>query len=713
MAKKSSKPPVAFVTGITGQTGSHLADYLLFKGYKVVGLRRRTATFNTANVEHLYTHKRFETEWGNLTDSYSLYKLLQKYQPDLIFNLGAQSHVRVSFDVPEETLDVVAGGTLKLLNAYKEVCPEARFYQAGSSEMFGDYPNAPQREDTPFQPASPYACFPSETSIVVQREVNGKNNKKRLTTGIKNISEIKKGDLVLSYNKKTSEKEWKPVVDIGNRKTNSLYHIKFSNNNFFKCTKEHPVFVISKGWVNASDLKIGDKVIQYRYPELRSHCTKGKTRQEIYGEQKSVEISKKASFSMKKAWKENEKLDKEQYAKRMSKNVSNAWKNDNSGYNSTSYRKQLEKQLDKTRSLSHNFTPTRLEKMSEISKHLWKNSDFVKKQIEARHTLPNNLEKEFIELLEKKLPGEYSYNGKCDLGILVDGKVPDFVCTTGRKKVIEIFGNYWHTLPGKMLENETKQHYENNGYECLIIWESDYKNNRKKIEDLIEQFHYNPGIDLVTIESIENEVLQKPIDVYNFEVEDNNNYFARGILVHNCAKVYAHNICRNYRESYGLYISCGILFNHEGPRRGETFVTRKITQAAARIKLGLQDKLYLGNVDAKRDWGYAVDYAEGIFLMLQQDKPDDYVLATGETHSVKEFLDETFKIAGLNPAEYVKTDKRLFRPHEVPLLLGDASKAKRIFGWEPKVKFRELIKIMYKADLKNQAQLHNIKLKWK
>jgi GDPmannose 4,6-dehydratase len=177
------------------------------------------------------------------------------------------------------------------------------------------------------------------------------------------------------------------------------------------------------------------------------------------------------------------------------------------------------------------------------------------------------------------------------------------------------------------------------------------------------------------------------------------------------AKTYAHNICRNYRESYGLHISCGILFNHESEKRGETFVTRKITQAAARIKLGLQKELYLGNLDAKRDWGYAPDYVEGMYLILQQDKPDDYVLATGETHSVKEFLNETFKIAGLDPAEYVKTDERLFRPHEVPLLLGDPSKARRILNWEPKVKFKELVKIMYEADLKEQAQLHNIKIK--
>lgn len=313
----------ALILGVTGQDGSHLADLLLEKGYRVIGLRRRASTFNTSRVEHIYDHPRFIMEWGNMTDTHSLYKLLKKYQPDEIYNLAAQSHVRVSFEVPEETLDVIAGGTLKLLNAYKEACPQARFYQASSSEMYGDNPSYPQDEETRMTPASPYAC----------------------------------------------------------------------------------------------------------------------------------------------------------------------------------------------------------------------------------------------------------------------------------------------------------------------------------------------------------------------------------------AKLCAHNLCRNYRESYGLHISCGILFNHEGERRGETFVTRKITIAAAKIKLGLQTELVLGNLSAQRDWGYAPDFVEGQWLMLQQDKPDDYVLATGETHTVQEFVDEVFDTAGLDPKKFIKIDSRLFRPQEVPKLLGDATKARRVLGWRPKIKFAELARRMYWYDL--------------
>jgi GDPmannose 4,6-dehydratase len=147
-----------------------------------------------------------------------------------------------------------------------------------------------------------------------------------------------------------------------------------------------------------------------------------------------------------------------------------------------------------------------------------------------------------------------------------------------------------------------------------------------------------------------------------------------------------------------LHASSGILFNHESPRRGETFVTRKITLAAARIKLGLQDKLLLGNLDAKRDWGFAGDYVEAMWLMLQQDRPDDYVIATGETHTVREFLHTVFDIAGLNTNEHVRIDQRLFRPHEVPVLLGSSTKARQELNWEPKVNFRQLAQMMYEED---------------
>ncbi|MEY3492815.1 MAG: GDP-mannose 4,6-dehydratase [Actinomycetota bacterium] len=171
-----------------------------------------------------------------------------------------------------------------------------------------------------------------------------------------------------------------------------------------------------------------------------------------------------------------------------------------------------------------------------------------------------------------------------------------------------------------------------------------------------------------------------------------------------CAKVFGHHITVNYRESYDLYACSGILFNHEGPRRGVEFVTRKVTNAAARIKLGLQDEVVMGNLDAKRDWGYAGDYVKAMWLMLQQDEPDDYVIATGETHTIEELVERSFAEVGITDwKKYVRQDPKFFRPAEVDLLIGDATKAREKLGWKPEVSFPELVKMMVAHDLKREA----------
>jgi GDPmannose 4,6-dehydratase len=171
-----------------------------------------------------------------------------------------------------------------------------------------------------------------------------------------------------------------------------------------------------------------------------------------------------------------------------------------------------------------------------------------------------------------------------------------------------------------------------------------------------------------------------------------------------CAKLFAHSITVNYRESYGLHASSGILFNHESPRRGETFVTRKVTRAVARIRAGLQQKLYLGNLDARRDWGYAPDYVRAMWLMLQQEGPADYVIGTGEAHSVREFCELAFAAAGMDWKEYVEVDSRYFRPAEVDFLCADPSKARNILGWQPSIAFADLVRLMVEADLAELAR---------
>lgn len=323
----------ALITGVTGQDGSYLAEFLLAKGYEVYGIIRRSSSFNTGRIDQIYEdphvpHARLRLIYGDLNDASSLNKVIRQVQPDEIYNLGAQSHVRVSFDVPEYTGDVTGLGTLRLLEAIRETGLRPKFYQASSSEMFGKVQEIPQRETTPFYPRSPY------------------------------------------------------------------------------------------------------------------------------------------------------------------------------------------------------------------------------------------------------------------------------------------------------------------------------------------------GI----------------------------------------AKLYAHWMTVNYREAYGFFACNGILFNHESPRRGETFVSRKITKAAARIKLGLQNELYLGNLDAKRDWGFAGDYVQAMWMMLQTEQPDDYVIATGETHSVRELLDLAFGGLDLDWKAYVKIDPRYYRPSEVDILIGDASKAEKALGWRPTVTFPELVRVMVLADMEAERQ---------
>ncbi len=321
----------ALITGCTGQDGSYLTEFLLAKGYEVHGIKRRASSFNTERVDHIFqdlheTQNRFFLHYADLTDGSSLSALLHELEPDEVYNLGAQSHVKVSFEIPEFTADVVASGTLRLLEAMRLTGVKSRFYQASSSEMFGSAP-PPQSETTAFHPRSPYAC----------------------------------------------------------------------------------------------------------------------------------------------------------------------------------------------------------------------------------------------------------------------------------------------------------------------------------------------------------------------------------------AKVFGHNITVNYRESYGIHASSGILFNHESPRRGETFVTRKITRAVARIRLNVQQKLFLGNLEARRDWGYAPDYVRAMWLMLQQEKPDDFVIGTGEAHSVREFVELAFATADLDWQKYVEIDPRYFRPAEVDYLCADISKAQKALDWKPTVTFRELVRIMVEADIKELA----------
>ncbi|MAX23441.1 MAG: GDP-mannose 4,6-dehydratase, partial [Phycisphaeraceae bacterium] len=220
-----------------------------------------------------------------------------------------------------------------------------------------------------------------------------------------------------------------------------------------------------------------------------------------------------------------------------------------------------------------------------------------------------------------------------------------------------------------------------------------------KLLEAVRDFQESTGYEIRYYQASSSEMFGKVVETPQKETTP---FYPRS--PYGVAKVYAHWITVNYRESYNLHASCGILFNHESPRRGETFVTRKITRAIGRIKHGLQKKLYLGNLDAKRDWGFAGDYVEGMWRMLQQDQADDYVLAIGETYSVREFCERAFGRLDLDYNDFVEIDPRYYRPAEVELLLGDPAKAKAKLGWEPKCSFQQLVEMMVDSDLELAAR---------
>ena len=533
MIKKNGK--VALVTGVNGQDGSYLAEFLLEKGYEVWGTIKRNSVSETqtSRIDHIMD--RLHLEYGDMTDMSSLLKVLTKAKPDEIYNLAAQSHVRVSFDQPIYTAQATGLGVLNLLEAIRIACPEAKMYQASSSEMFGNNIDGDgfQRETTPLNPVSPYGCFPPETSILFFDKSVNKVGENTVLGRVKNkdIKDIKVGDEVLSYNTETGIKEYKKVISTMDRDSSELYLIEFSNGNFIECTEEHPIYVHGKEWVEAKNLVIGDKCVQYKYSGLNSRCRLNKTYNEVYGE---------------------------------------------------------------------------------------------------------------------KTAKEY-----------------------------------------KDTEEELILKYKENGYECLVIWENDLFNESKKTEKRILDFIYNENSEVVDVIGIEK--ICKPSKVYNFEVEDNNNYYAYGILVHNCAKVYAYNICRNYRNSYGMFVSNGILFNHESPRRGINFVTNKVVKVAVEISLGMTDDLILGNLKATRDWGHAKDYVKAMWLILQQDNPDDFVCATGISHSVLDLVEYVFERLGLDYEDHIHCDTKFFRPEELKDLKGDATKARVILNWEPEYTFESML----------------------
>lgn len=673
----------ALITGITGQDGSYLAELLLEKGYEVHGLIRRSSTFNTERIGHLY--KDIHTEdtklylhYGDLSVSSCLTDLLTFVKPDEIYNLGAQSHVRVSFDMPEYTSDIVGIGTLRLLEAIRRTGIKTKFYQASSSEMFGSVPPL-QSEITSFQPQSPYAAAKvyayymtrnyreaynifacngilfnhecvSENSPVIVRSAAGMVSIKR----IKDIRKAKeKGSNVQQWAIKDDLEVWdgesfsklKLITATRRSDKNDDYICKIINtrNGCIEVTNHHNMLDHKSTKLKAVDVQLKDSLLHGKMP---------------------LGVEALSSIT-------------EEEAELIGMLVADGWINENGA---GSYSKK---------------DPVLITRIKE----LWKNA--------ALGTIYTGKERKsgFGTSVQTRLNGNSSYLKFLYTEIYTqDGykKIPDRVLNSTKDVKLSFLKGY-NNCDG-LKKNPCIYEFKN------------FKTN----SSLLAQ-----GL-LFLISTVTNQC-------FNLTFEKNDKHFGyysinllsnlkkgksgqhlvkpknevKKIICHNKQPVWVYDL---EVESGKFMCGVGNIIVSNSPRRGETFVTRKITRAATRIKMGLQDKLYLGNLEAKRDWGYAGDYVKAMWLMLQhQLKADDYVIATGETHSVKEFVIKVFELLNLNWEEHVIIDPKYYRPTEVNILQGDASKAKRILGWEPTVNFEQLIERMLINDLKLAKQEKLIK----
>jgi GDPmannose 4,6-dehydratase len=659
----------ALITGITGQDGSYLAELLLEKGYDVFGVIRRSSSFNTDRIDHLYQDPhlpgtRLKLIYGDLNDGSSLNKILRTVEPDEIYNLGAQSHVRVSFDVPEYTGEVTGLGAVRLLEAIQEVGIRPKFYQASSSELYGKVVETPQTEKTPFYPRSPYACAKAYAYYITvnYRESYGLFacngilfNHECLSSrtplivrldgavGVHTPSELvplrRKGPNVQTFEPKGVEvwdgQQWTPLraITATKRRESDPDHRMLSiqaRAGVVDVTAHHRMLDHQREPVRADRLVKGGRVA------LASALPGTPTWTVVSGEL--------AEFLG--------HLTAEGYVSR-----------DRSNLQYTNNDEGLRARVAEL--WSRLFLGTSMQWLAS--------SGFAP---EAR-------------------VGQLRLNGGGSLRAWLreqlytpDGykKVPPLVLNAPRE-IQRAYLNAYYVGDGlKAGSGESVKTnsavlaqglcllYAQQGRDCSVYAEQ----RNGAVYYQLNLFSENPlGAKGQHLRKEPGEIRRidpaAAQDEWVFDIETGSSVLCAGV---------------------------GRVVVHNSERRGETFVTRKITRAATRIKLGLQPKLYLGNLDARRDWGHARDYVEAMWLMMQHEQPDDYVVATGETHSVREFLDEVFGRLDLNWKEYVAIDPRYFRPAEVDLLLGDSTKARRALGWQPKVDFKSLARLMVEHDLR-------------
>lgn len=724
MAKKR-----ALITGITGQDGAYLAEFLLDKGYEVHGIKRRASLFNTDRVDHLYKdiHEEdvnFYLHYGDLTDSTNLIRIIQEVQPDEIYNLAAQSHVKVSFETPEYTANADALGTLRLLEAIRilNMTDKVKFYQASTSELYGKVQEVPQTEKTPFYPRSPYAaaklysywitvnyreaygmfacngilfnheCISENTPVIIQYK-----DTKRIS--VKRLKDIKK-----PKDKGKNIQQWKiENINIWDGKEfvslNLLTASKRKIDDDFKCriintrngivtvTNHHNMLDDKGDKIKAREVNIGSKLLHGEFPKSPNISSVSVDEAMFLGMMVGggyISEDGKAAFS------NSDEGIKEKFKELWLK----------VGLGTTSLQEYKTEYGNAVR-ITLNADSYDYLKMLRNEIYTF---DGYKKVPDRILNASKEVQRAFLEGYNcidgfKSNPCTYEFkNFKTNSDILLQGLLYLISQTTGQQFNLtfeedEKYYGYYSVNLLSPVDNQLK--------ESTVKQLLDQGEGQREINRLT-------GISRTFIRKIENGGEAK---VEHHLAKDKTE--VKKLIYHQKQPEWVYDV---ETESGKLMAGVGTLVIANSPVRGETFVTRKITRAAARIKLGLQKKLYLGNLDAKRDWGYAKDYVEAMWLMLQQDEPDDFVIATGEAHSVREFVELAFKNVGISitwqgkgvdekgiDAEtgkvLIEIDPRYFRPTEVDFLLGDATKAKQKLGWQPKVTFEELVEIMVKSDL--------------
>ena len=750
----------ALITGITGQDGSYLAEFLLEQGCEVIGMVRRTSIINLDRVESIQDH--ITLVQGDLQDEASLIGILREFQPQEVYNLAAMSFVPTSWQQPVQTGEATGLGVTRMLDAIRIVDPSIRFYQASSS-VDGQTPVLIRR-------AGQVTLVPIETLIPPEEK--------------RETATVALGDTEVLTVDSEYRVRFAPASHAIRHLKDRLYTVTFKGGGKLKVTGDHSVIVFGENGELAAkrvdELQIGDYLITYVGADIGQRVNgrvpthldvRPEYRSRTRGYQDDVPLNADLmKFLGYYAAEGHCDYNPPRRLYRVSLTFNLAEERE-----TAEVRHILAEQFPDTavseilRPESHSRTIVAVGKLiaslcaqlgkTAHEKHLpswvWElepglirafligylgDAHILDTEI-AFTTVSQRLAHEVIYLMRNAGLGSRLYQRVNAPHPGPNGNpIKESVCYD-----IKVSTRYARQLAPRA---EHRSIYQQTSLECLpsaifqeplqgtLYHRLKYKPlvSKDKLKRLVAERDMplpeglarlvDSRLGVVKITSITHE--DGRFHVYDLSVPGNQKFFGGNIpvLLHNSemfgkvqavpqnektpfyprspygvAKVYGHWITVNYRESYGLHASSGILFNHGSPRRGLEFVERKISHGVASIKLGRQDKLALGNLDARRDLGYAGDYVRAMWLIVQQEKPDDYVVATGETHSIREICEVAFKVVGLNYEDYVVSDPRFYRPAEVDLLVGDFSKARRVLGWQPKVGFADLVAMMVESDL--------------